>query len=186
MKCEVIQDLIPLYVDECCSKESKRLVEEHIETCSECREILRKMKCGPDLLLRDEEENIREEQLLLKGKEIIRNEVKRDYYRIIAMIDFVVNFLLTELLIWQRGFMGLFEYERESAGYVFGEWTEGIWVLVYLAPLLMIADVTYLYLLHKKKQPNISENLFVFSFAFKMFWFMVGLVIGVVVFFYRA
>lgn len=43
MKCEVIQDLLPLYVEECCSEESATLVEEHLKTCRKCREIYETM-----------------------------------------------------------------------------------------------------------------------------------------------
>lgn len=39
ISCEVIQDLVPLYVDGACSKASAKLVEDHIEKCSVCREI---------------------------------------------------------------------------------------------------------------------------------------------------
>jgi predicted anti-sigma-YlaC factor YlaD len=34
--CKVIEDLLPLYIDEVCSDESKRLVEEHLKECDEC------------------------------------------------------------------------------------------------------------------------------------------------------
>ena len=37
MNCEIIKDLIPLYIDGCCSKESERAVEEHLSVCSECK-----------------------------------------------------------------------------------------------------------------------------------------------------
>lgn len=48
MKCEVIQDLIPLYIDGCCSPESARLVQAHLEECNTCREVCDGMKsdCG--------------------------------------------------------------------------------------------------------------------------------------------
>ncbi|MBQ3215940.1 MAG: zf-HC2 domain-containing protein [Oscillospiraceae bacterium] len=36
MDCKVIQDLLPLYVDGCCSEESGKLVEAHAKTCSVC------------------------------------------------------------------------------------------------------------------------------------------------------
>ncbi len=39
MKCDVIRDLIPLYIDGCCSKESRREVEKHLEECEECRGV---------------------------------------------------------------------------------------------------------------------------------------------------
>ncbi len=40
MNCDIIQDLIPSYVDGICSEASKNCVEEHIENCAECREIV--------------------------------------------------------------------------------------------------------------------------------------------------
>ena len=42
-KCELIKDLLPLYADNVCSEESRKLVAEHITECSECRSDLEKM-----------------------------------------------------------------------------------------------------------------------------------------------
>lgn len=50
IKCEVIQDLLQLYVDDLCSDESCRLVEEHLEHCSECREFLNSLRKGDFLI----------------------------------------------------------------------------------------------------------------------------------------
>ena len=36
MRCEVILDLLPLYVDGDCSQGSKDLVEEHLKRCPKC------------------------------------------------------------------------------------------------------------------------------------------------------
>lgn len=36
--CEVVQDLLPLYEDGCCSEQSKKIVEEHLSECRDCRE----------------------------------------------------------------------------------------------------------------------------------------------------
>ncbi len=44
MKCEVVQDLLALYADDCCSEESKKLVEEHLRSCPECRKMLEELK----------------------------------------------------------------------------------------------------------------------------------------------
>lgn len=35
--CKVVEDLMPLYIDEVCSDESKQIVEEHLKKCLECR-----------------------------------------------------------------------------------------------------------------------------------------------------
>lgn len=42
--CNVIADLIPLYIDETCSQESAELVEEHIKTCKDCSKLLERMR----------------------------------------------------------------------------------------------------------------------------------------------
>lgn len=39
MNCNIIQDLIPLYIDGCCSEESRQTVKEHIESCRQCRKL---------------------------------------------------------------------------------------------------------------------------------------------------
>ncbi len=43
MKCEVVRDLIPLYDEKLCSKESAEIVEGHIKICDSCRELLEKL-----------------------------------------------------------------------------------------------------------------------------------------------
>ncbi len=42
--CNVIADLIPLYIDNTCSKESSELIEEHIKTCESCTKLLQTMR----------------------------------------------------------------------------------------------------------------------------------------------
>lgn len=46
MDCNVIKDLLPLYVDECCSGESRKLVAEHLDSCESCRAVYRQMRSG--------------------------------------------------------------------------------------------------------------------------------------------
>ena len=42
--CNVIRDLIPLYADDACSAESRRMVDEHLEECPECGRMLSRLK----------------------------------------------------------------------------------------------------------------------------------------------
>lgn len=39
MRCDIIQDLIPSYVDEVCSDATRECVETHLESCEECRRM---------------------------------------------------------------------------------------------------------------------------------------------------
>ena len=42
--CDVIRDLLPLYADDACSQDSRKLVEEHLTECPECGGMLRRLQ----------------------------------------------------------------------------------------------------------------------------------------------
>ena len=44
ISCNVIEDLLPLYVDEAASEDSRQLVEEHLKGCPSCRKMLEEIK----------------------------------------------------------------------------------------------------------------------------------------------
>lgn len=52
--CSIIQDLLPLYVDETLSDDSRRLVEEHLESCEECRKLLEELRQEPQYFSRED------------------------------------------------------------------------------------------------------------------------------------
>ena len=43
-ECDVIRDLLPLYADDACSEHSRALVEEHLDECPSCSEMLQRLK----------------------------------------------------------------------------------------------------------------------------------------------
>lgn len=42
-RCEIVNDLLPMYVDECCSESSRQMVEEHLEQCPDCKRAYQEM-----------------------------------------------------------------------------------------------------------------------------------------------
>ena len=50
MNCNIVKDLIPLYIDGCCSEESEKAVEEHIRDCYDCKRLLEDMKSSTDVI----------------------------------------------------------------------------------------------------------------------------------------
>ena len=44
VSCDIIKDLLPLYLDDVCSSDSKTAVTEHISTCEKCNAELRAMQ----------------------------------------------------------------------------------------------------------------------------------------------
>lgn len=44
MDCNIIRDLLPLYIDACCSEESVLCIEAHLTACPQCKDIYESMK----------------------------------------------------------------------------------------------------------------------------------------------
>ena len=42
--CSVIQDLLPLYAEELTGEDSRKLVEDHLEECENCKQTLEELK----------------------------------------------------------------------------------------------------------------------------------------------
>jgi len=42
--CAVVQDLLPLYLDNECSSQSRTLIEEHLKNCDNCRRVLKNLE----------------------------------------------------------------------------------------------------------------------------------------------
>lgn len=42
--CDIVRDLLPLYIDEVCSPSSGKIVDEHLSQCDDCRTLLEKMR----------------------------------------------------------------------------------------------------------------------------------------------
>lgn len=72
--CEVIKDLLPLYIDSVCSDESKILVSEHLDECEECSEEYRRLMSKPLNISADYSS---EKELLTKvGKKLKKSRKK--------------------------------------------------------------------------------------------------------------
>lgn len=50
MNCNIVKDLIPLYIDGCCSEESEKIVKEHIRDCDDCKKLLEDMKLPSNIV----------------------------------------------------------------------------------------------------------------------------------------
>ena len=62
ISCEIIKDLLPLYFDGVCSKESMAMVEEHLAECDNCKAELLSM--GEVIPLSKATENLNEAENL--------------------------------------------------------------------------------------------------------------------------
>lgn len=88
--CEIIKDLLPLYVDDVCSIETKELVEKHLKNCNECKKIFETME-------KDEHNKNFEEKESIKN---FNNKIKRNKKKavVISLIIFVIGILLIKYI----------------------------------------------------------------------------------------
>lgn len=102
ISCKIIEDLLPLYIDEVCSEDSKKIIEEHLSQCSKCEENFKKMKMSYI-----SEENI---EINLKEAESIKNLSEKWNRKIfLAKLKGVVSTLVfvSLLLLFIHIFVGI-------------------------------------------------------------------------------
>jgi hypothetical protein len=66
VSCDIIQDILPLYCDDVCSLDSKKMVEEHLQECEVCSNIFHQLKTECVVDTNQEVENIQKSAMLGK------------------------------------------------------------------------------------------------------------------------
>ena len=99
MKCEIIRDLLPLYIDGWTSKESNQEIEKHLKNCEECQKYYQEMTGDIDNFSVITNEEIEDVNLIKKIKK--KNRKK-------ALGIFVGAFVLSGVLMgvgfhWTHG-----------------------------------------------------------------------------------
>lgn len=64
VSCEIIKDLLPLYHDGVCSKDSRTMIEEHLTDCEGCKAELQAME--KEFLVESKEKNLSEAMVVEK------------------------------------------------------------------------------------------------------------------------
>lgn len=110
IKCEVIQELLPLYEDNAASDESQELVRAHLKDCPACREELRKMRTPISLPPDEDEEAVKR---FLK----YRAEVRRKQNVKIACVATVLAAIILLCLwyVWPKNWAAVIGTDQVDA-----------------------------------------------------------------------
>ena len=107
ISCEVIQDMLPLYYDNVCSNDSKKMVEEHLSYCDNCKMELEKIQ---------DEVHIPEKKIIENRND--GNVIKKisTAWKRVRLKAFIKGGLISTLLmsIIILGYVGLFKWEITS------------------------------------------------------------------------
>lgn len=113
--CKIIQDLLPLYVDDVCSSESKTLVSNHLHECKECKQIYDNMT---GLMIEDED---RDYQEIIESKTENYN-IKRSFKKI--KYKWIASILCVALIIPIFGLGVMVRNEVKKEGLCFSNLDE--------------------------------------------------------------
>lgn len=91
-ECKIVQDLLPSYIDNLTSAETNSFIEQHIENCLECEEVLKDMQGDIQL-----------EKINNSKKINALKKVKRRYRRItVISILIVILVIIIALYLWNN------------------------------------------------------------------------------------
>ncbi len=98
VSCNVIRDLLPLDIDGAASEDSKRLVEEHLESCEDCRREKEKLEQAVPVATSDQLES---------GNVIkkLKKKLRRKNIFLISFFSILASILICSSLIyvWRSG-----------------------------------------------------------------------------------
>ena len=99
--CEIVEDLLPLYVDNVCSEQSRRAVEDHLGECDKCRRLIESTQAVPIPYI--EPDRPAADKAVKKGFKKIRFRWWAAIFTIIALIPIA--------------FLGWNEYSSQGVAY---------------------------------------------------------------------
>lgn len=152
MKCEVIKDILPLYIENLCSDASKKEVEEHLEHCKECQQEYLQLR--QEYMSHTDNQNtetfLEEKTLLEKSKQEIKetfaNNIIGKIFKVIVVLGLFINvaMVIVTFVLYQYKYPRL--YFKELGG-------AHIWLLIlpFLPTLLAMLGMTVVSKLKKHK-----------------------------------
>ena len=87
-ECEIIRDILPLYVDDACSASSREIVEDHLKECPECAAFLEEIRAS------EAEDELKAEKAL-----VISNQAKRFKRRSTAVGSVISALFMIPILV---------------------------------------------------------------------------------------
>lgn len=98
MNCNVVRDLIPLYVDELCSEDTKKIVFKHIRHCKDCKSIYESMLTHADSVKSEKDAQLKSNNDILAHKKKNKSKIL-----IAIVITFTIIVGTTYLLLQHVG-----------------------------------------------------------------------------------
>lgn len=87
-KCNIIRDILPLYIDGVCSEDSTNLIKEHIADCRECASFLKELQGNEE-----------ESELIIQKDEVLKKQARYFRRRTTAVGAVIAGILLVPVIV---------------------------------------------------------------------------------------
>ena len=100
--CDLISDLLPLYKDEICSEASRKIVEEHLAECPDCKKILNSLNdiTIDEEIAKEKEKVIDSQAKFFKRKSALAGSIIALIFAIPILVCLIVNLATGAGLTW--------------------------------------------------------------------------------------
>ena len=100
--CDLISDLLPLYKDEICSEASRKIVEEHLAECPDCKKMLDSLNdiTIDEKIVKEKEEVIGTQAKFFKRKSALAGSIIGLIFSIPILVCLIVNLATGAGLTW--------------------------------------------------------------------------------------
>lgn len=169
MSCNIIIDLLPLYIDDVCSEDSRRMVEEHLKECEDCRREAEMMK--KEITVSDMDIIQSEMSLLQEGRKSIEAEAREGFLSRAIGLDLALN-----IVIVLASICGMIYQNMPDENIL---WIVLFYFLNFPFGLILffsITDIAYFIFRHLQMETFMTENVAYTSMSTKGMLLLVGVV----------
>ena len=185
-QCEIVRDLLPLYIDSACSVSSTQMIEAHLPECDECTQIYQAMKTDhyEEVLKAEKDDVIAHHAKTQTRKTLIVGAGIAGILCIPILVCLIVNLAVGHALSWffivltslmvfasltvvplvvekQRGLCTLFNFTISLLLLLLtcAIYTHGHWFLLVAASVVFGLSVVFMpYVVYKLPLPEICKN----------------------------
>ena len=155
--CNVIKDILTLYIDGVVSEDTQKIVDEHLAECSLCRDEMNKLK---KTLVIPTNVEIQQETVNVLEKSIssIERTVVKKFIHYSSYFDLIFNIGMIPFIYWL---------------YVIWIISGDLLSFALFFVIFICCDIIHIVLTMKKKQLNIMDSVVVMSIMVKLFLILI-------------
>lgn len=173
--CNVIKDILPLYIDGVVSEDTQKIVDEHLAECSLCRDEMNKLK---KTLVIPTNEEIQQETVNILEKSIssIERTIVKKIIHYSSYFDLIFNIGMIPFVYWlyvvwikkETSLLNIYVFVKK-----YGRMSGDLLSFALFFVIFICCDIIHIILTMKKKYLNIMDSVVVMSIMVKLFLILI-------------